>query len=84
MVSSRRGRRKIDIILEALHSSENGLCASHFFRRSQALIKRGTIYRELKRMEQMGLIHSWVEEKHPRGRGSPRRFYHLTIKGHRR
>jgi|SRR5918999_999359 PadR family transcriptional regulator, regulatory protein PadR len=50
---------------------------------SSGLLKRGTIYVTLGRMEEKGYISSRQEEVHPGMRGIPRRLYRPTGLGQR-
>lgn len=81
-IVARLRSKNIKCILHTLaQAGHEPMCASDFFRKNQ-IIKRGTIYHELRRMQKMGLVWSYVEDKHPRGRGSPRRLYTVTNLGH--
>ena len=44
-------------------------------------LKRGTVYVTLQRMEEKGLIESYVKEKPPTESGIPRRMYRVTGHG---
>ena len=44
-------------------------------------LKRGTVYVTLHRMEDKGLLESYVKEKPPTASGIPRRMYRVTGHG---
>jgi DNA-binding PadR family transcriptional regulator len=48
---------------------------------SDGLIKRGTVYVTLGRMEDKGLVESFLEKRAPNVPGLPRRFYRSTHAG---
>ena len=50
-------------------------------RNSGGKLKRGTVYVTLQRMEDKGLIESFVKEKPPTESGIPRRMYRMTGHG---
>ena len=50
-------------------------------RNSGGKLKRGTVYVTLQRMEEKGLIESYVKEKPPTESGIPRRMYRVTGHG---
>ena len=52
-------------------------------RNSGGKLKRGTVYVTLQRMEEKGLIESYVKEKPPTESGIPRRLYRVTGHGAR-
>jgi DNA-binding PadR family transcriptional regulator len=48
---------------------------------SEGLLKRGTVYVTLGRMEDKGLVESLLEKRDPGVPGLPRRFYRLSHAG---
>jgi len=69
------------LIFELLGSQEcYGL---ELVRNSGDKLKRGTVYVTLQRMEDKGLIESYVKEKPPTESGIPRRMYRVTGHGAR-
>lgn len=69
------------LIFELLGSQEcYGLELVH---NSGGKLKRGTVYVTLQRMEDKGLIESYVKEKPPTESGIPRRMYRVTGHGAR-
>lgn len=72
--------QKEDLILTFLvrHGKLYGL---EFVKMSEGLLKRGTIYVTLSRMEEQDLVESWVETSEKGGQGPPRRVYKISGKG---
>jgi len=68
------------VILQLLgeHGPQYGLW---LVQNSAGLLKRGTVYVTLGRMEDKGLIESFLEKRDPSASGLPRRFYRLTHAG---
>lgn len=50
---------------------------------SRGRLKRGTVYVTLGRMEEKGLITSWLDDAPPGAGGLPRRIYEATPLGRR-
>ena len=74
--------QKEELIFELLSSSKEcyGLELVHG---SGGKLKRGTVYVTLQRMEDKGLLESFVKEKPPTESGIPRRMYRVTGHGAR-
>ena len=71
--------QKEEMIFDLLGSNERyGLELVH---NSGGKLKRGTVYVTLQRMEDKGLIESYVKEKPPTESGIPRRMYRVTGHG---
>ena len=71
--------QKEALIFEMLGANEcYGL---ELVRNSGGKLKRGTVYVTLQRMEDKGLIESFVKEKPPTESGIPRRMYRVTGHG---
>ena len=71
--------QKEELIFDLLGSNEcYGLELVH---NSGGKLKRGTVYVTLQRMEEKGLIESYVKEKLPTESGIPRRMYRVTGHG---
>ena len=71
--------QKEELIFDLLGSKEHyGLELIH---NSGGKLKRGTVYVTLQRMEEKGLIESYVKEKPPTESGIPRRMYRVTGHG---
>ncbi len=71
--------QKEALVFELLGSHEcYGL---ELVRKSGGKLKRGTVYVTLQRMEDKGLIESYVKEKPPTESGIPRRMYRMTGHG---
>ncbi len=67
-------------ILKLMYVMDGPMCGTDFFR-DHGAIKRGTIYKTLKRLEGQGLLYSWIEGRRLGTNGSRRRLYTLTAKG---
>lgn len=50
---------------------------------SKGVLKQGTIYVLLMRLEEKGLIESRKEDRDPNAKGLPKRLYKLTDDGHK-
>lgn len=50
-------------------------------RESEGLLKRGTVYVTLNRMEEKGFVTSWKEQRQPGEIGLPRRLYKVQRHG---
>lgn len=75
---------KESVVLELLigaHTQE--MYGLELMEKSQARLKRGTIYVTLSRMEDKGYVSSRQETEHPSRPGIPRRLYRLTGYGMR-
>ncbi len=70
------------MILELLARS-GSMFGLQLVEQSQGLLKRGTVYVTLGRMEAKGLVESEQEAPNPLAIGLPRRFYKLTGLGER-
>lgn len=70
------------MILELLASS-GPMFGLRLVEESQGVLKRGTVYVTLGRLEAKGLISSEQEPPQPGAIGLPRRFYTLTGAGER-
>ena len=71
--------QKEELIFELLGTKEcYGL---ELVRNSGGKLKRGTVYVTLQRMEDKGLIESYVKEKPATESGIPRRMYRVTGHG---
>lgn len=67
------------LILDLLHGRESfGL---ELVMRSRGVLKRGTVYVTLARMEDKGYLTSWTEPVAPGAIGLPRRLYRATAYG---
>jgi DNA-binding PadR family transcriptional regulator len=68
------------VILQLLgdHGPQYGLW---LVQNSAGLLKRGTVYVTLGRMEDKGLVESLLEKRDPAQAGLPRRFYRLSHAG---
>lgn len=68
------------VILQLLadHGPQYGLW---LVRNSEGLVKRGTVYVTLGRMEDKGLVESFLEKRDPCVPGLPRRFYRSSHAG---
>ena len=70
---------KEELVFDLLGAKERyGL---ELVRNSGGKLKRGTVYVTLQRMEEKGLIESYVKEKPPTESGIPRRLYRVTGHG---
>ena len=74
--------RKERLILELL-TSVGPLYGLQLVEHSEGVLKRGTVYVTLGRMEAKGLVESQQEPVPPGGIGLPRRIYRPTILGER-
>lgn len=72
--------RRREAILQALREARQPLYGLDLIARG--LGKRGTIYLDLHRMEDEGVIYSWREPRPVYPQHIPRRYYALTPKGH--
>ncbi len=72
--------QKEDQIL-ALLVSQGKMYGLEFVKKSNGLLKRGTIYVTLSRMEDQGLVESWVETSQKGEQGPPRRLYKISGRG---
>jgi DNA-binding PadR family transcriptional regulator len=74
--------RKERLILELL-SSEGPMYGLQLVEQSGGLLKRGTVYVTLGRLEAKGFVESQQEPLPPGGIGLPRRIYRPTALGER-
>ena len=74
--------RKERLILELL-TSVGPLYGLQLVEHSEGVLKRGTVYVTLGRMEAKGLVESQQEPVPPGGIGLPRRIYRPTVLGER-
>ncbi len=70
-------RKRILLILSA---RKHPMSASEFFGQGN-YAKRNTVYPALKRLENQGLVYSYIEERRPGARGCLRRMYSVTGRG---
>lgn len=71
------------VILELLKSREDRLFGLELVELSDGLLKRGTVYVTLQRMEEKGLIDSEQEPRPDPQIGIPRRLYKINGLGER-
>ena len=74
---------KKELLILELLVSEGSMYGLQLVERSDAALKRGTVYVTLGRMESKGLIESEQETPNPAAIGLPRRIYHPTALGER-
>ena len=74
--------KKEIVILEMLAPGKE-LFGLEIMKNSEGVIKRGTVYTTLHRMEDKGLVKSRVEELPENSPGTPRRLYFITGYGAR-
>lgn len=82
MKSPRTLPAKEQMILELLARS-GAMFGLQMVEQSQGLLKRGTVYVTLGRIEAKGLVASEQEAPNRAAIGLPRRFYTLTARGER-
>jgi PadR family transcriptional regulator, regulatory protein PadR len=70
---------KETLILQLLEDDE--MFGLQLVERSSGLLKRGTVYVTLGRMQEKGYVESRTEDRHPGGIGLPRRIYRPTAHG---
>lgn len=75
--------QKEELILYYLTRHTTGAYGLEMVKASCGLIKRGTIYVTLNRMEKKGYLKSHIAEAEKGESGPPRRLYKLTAKGSR-
>lgn len=75
--------QKEELIMYYLAQHTGGAYGLAMAKASCGLLKRGTIYVTLNRMEKKGYVKSWISEAKPGESGPPRRLYKLTAKGSR-
>ena len=74
---------KKELLILELLVSEGPMYGLQLVERSDAALKRGTVYVTLGRMESKGLIESEQETPNAAAIGLPRRIYHPTALGER-
>lgn len=76
--------RKEFITLSLMASAgDNEVYGLELVSASDGVLKKGTVYVLLMRLEEKGFIDSRKEDREPGARGLPKRLYKLTADGHR-